>query len=81
MTTDCSTQGTLFPDIAGRDAVARFDAGEVTSSAGVLLLERTDRRVDLLRRFAAGFRDHRAARRIEHTVEHMVRQRVLNTDF
>ncbi len=76
MNTDCSTQGTLFPGIAGRDAVARFDAGAVTSSAGVLLLERTDRRLGLLRRFASCFRDHRAARRVEHTVEQMVRQRV-----
>lgn len=76
MKTDCSTQGTLFADIAGRDAVARFDAGDVTSSAGVLLLERTDRRLDLLRRFAGCFRDHRAARRVEHTVVQMVRQRV-----
>jgi hypothetical protein len=76
MKTDCSTQGTLFDGIAGRDAVARFDAGEVTSSAGVLLLERTDRRLGLLSRFAACFRDHRDPRRVEHTVEQMVSQRV-----
>ena len=76
MQTDCSTRGTLFDGIAGRDAVARFDAGAVTSSAGVLLLERTDRRLNLLRRFAGCFRDHRDARRVEHTVDQMVRQRV-----
>ena len=76
MKTDCSTQGTLFADVAGRDAVVRFDAGAVTSSAGVLLLERTDRRLGLLRRFAGCFRDHRARGRVQHTVLEMVRQRV-----
>lgn len=76
MKTDCTSQGTLFPGIAGRDAVARFDAAAVTSSAGVLLLERTDRRLDLLPRLAACFDDYRDERRVEHTVEQMVRQRV-----
>jgi DDE family transposase len=76
MKTDCSTQGTLFDAIAGRDVVARFDAGEVTSSAGVLLLERTDRRTRLLLRFARCFRDHRNPRLITHTVQEMVSQRV-----
>ena len=76
MKTECSTQRMLFDGVAGRDAVVRFDAGEVTSGAGVLLLERTDRRVRLLSRFAACFRDHREPRRIAHTVQQMVSQRV-----
>jgi hypothetical protein len=76
MKTECNTQGVLFDGVAGRDAVARFDAGEVTSSAGVLLLERTDRRTRLLSRFAKCFRDHRDPRLITHTVQQMVSQRV-----
>lgn len=76
MSAECSTTGTLFPDIAGRDAVVRFDAGDVTSDGGVVLLERADRRTDLMRRFALCFRDHRNPERIEHTVRQLVTQRV-----
>jgi len=76
MKTDCSASGTLFPDIAGRDAVVRFDAGAVSTDGGVLLLERTDRRVRLLSRFAAAFRDHRDPSRVTHTVRELVTQRV-----
>jgi hypothetical protein len=59
MRAECSSQGALFPDVAGRDAVVRFDTGDVTSNGGVLVLERADRRVKLLSRFAACVRDHR----------------------
>ncbi len=76
MTTDCSPQGTLFAGICGRTAVTRFDAGTLTSDGGVLLLERVDRRIDLLSRFARCFGDHRDPRRVEHTVGQMLRQRV-----
>ena len=76
MRAECITTGTLFPDIAGRDAVVRFDAGDVTSDGGVLLLERADRRIDLTRRAALCFRDHRSPERIEHTVRQLVAQRV-----
>lgn len=76
MSAECSSEGTLFPDVAGRTAVVRFDAGEVTSNGGVLVLERVDRRIGLLRRFAACFRDHRDPERVEHTALELVKQRV-----
>src|SRR5437016_13035659 len=76
MRAECNSQGTLFPGVAGRDAVVRFDAGDVTSDGGVLMLERADRRVGLMSRFAACFRDHRDADRVEHTARQLVTQRV-----
>jgi len=76
MSAKCSTQGTLFPGVAGRDAVVCFDAGDVTSNGGVLMLECADRRIELTSRFAACFRDHRDPDRIEHTARHLVAQRV-----
>ena len=76
MSTECNSQKLLFEGVAGRDAVVSFDAGEVTSNGGVLMLERADRRVDLTSRFAACFRDHRDADRVEHTVRQLVAQRV-----
>ncbi len=56
--------------------VARFDGGAITSDAGGLLLRETDRRIDLLRRFAACFEDRRDPERIEHRVGELVSQRV-----
>jgi hypothetical protein len=76
MSTKCSTQGVLFPGVAGRDAVVHFNAGDVTSNGGVLMLERADRRIGLMSRFAACFRDHRDPDRVEHTARHLVSQRV-----
>ncbi|HZM35149.1 MAG TPA: transposase, partial [Burkholderiales bacterium] len=76
MRTECNSQGTLFPGVAGRDAVVQFNAGAVTSNGGVLLLERVDRRIGLTSRFAACFRDHRDPSRVEHTVRELVAQRV-----
>jgi hypothetical protein len=76
MSTKCSTQGVLFPGVAGRDAVVQFNAGDVTSNGGVLMLERADRRIGLTPRFAACFRDHRDPDRVEHTARQLVAQRV-----
>ena len=76
MSTKCSTQGVLFPGVAGRDAVVQFNAGDVTSNGGALMLERADRRIGLMSRFAACFRDHRDPDRIDHTARHLVSQRV-----
>src|SRR5438477_2354295 len=76
MRAECNSQGTLFPGVAGRDAVVQFNAGDVTSNGGVLLLERADRRVGLTARFAACFRDHRDQDRVEHTARQLVAQRV-----
>jgi hypothetical protein len=76
METECSGEGTLFPDVAGREALVRFNADAVTSNGGVLVLERADRRVKLLSRFATCFRDHRDPDRVEHTARQLVAQRV-----
>jgi len=76
MRAECNTQGTLFLGVAGRDAVVRFDAGDVTSNGGVLMLERADRRIGLTSRFAECFRDHRDQDRVEHTARQLVTQRV-----
>jgi hypothetical protein len=56
--------------------VADFHGGVVTSDGGSLLLRETERRINLLPRLAACFRDYRDQNRIEHTVESMIGQRV-----
>jgi hypothetical protein len=76
MPTDCSADLFGFAPVEGRQVVAGFDGGAVTSDAGALLLGATDRAIGLIGRFAACFEDDRAAGLVEHTVETMVAQRV-----
>jgi hypothetical protein len=77
MRTDCSSDLFGFAPVEGRRVEAAFDGGRMTSDAGVLLLGRADRRLGLLRRFAACFVDGRSSRDVEHTIERLVGQRVL----
>jgi hypothetical protein len=53
-----------------------FDGGTITSDAGGLLLREVEKRTGIIQQFAACFRDHRRAERIEHGVEELVAQRV-----
>ncbi|HEY2528101.1 MAG TPA: IS1380 family transposase, partial [Xanthobacteraceae bacterium] len=48
MQTECSAEQLDFGIVEGREVVAAFDAGLVTSDAGALLLGATDRAIDLI---------------------------------
>ena len=76
MPTECSADLFGFARVEGRAVVASFDGGALTSDAGALLLGATDRAIGLVERFAACFRDARAAGLIEHEVRPLVGQRV-----
>lgn len=68
MTTDCIAEQLEFQG---------FDGGTLTSDGGVLLLGEVERRRGVLRQFSACFQDHRNPDLLEHSVEELVRQRVL----
>lgn len=74
--TECSQQSFGFEEHFSREITGRFDGGQQTSDGGGLLLRETDRRLNLLPRFAACFVDGRDAGRIEHSVGEMTSQRV-----
>jgi len=74
--TECNQRSFQFEAHFSKQVTARFDGGQQTSDAGAVLLRETDRRLNLLSRFAACFVDGRNAARIEHRVEEMVAQRV-----
>ena len=76
MQTECSAEQFDFGRVEGREVVAAFDAGLVTSDAGALLLGAADRGIDLIGRFAKCFCDRRRAELIEHAVVTLVGQRV-----
>jgi hypothetical protein len=57
--------------------VGAFDGGVISSDAGALLLGAADQAIALVDRFAACFSDGRNPALIEHTLETLVRQRVV----
>ena len=65
-----------FAPVEGREVVAAFDAGAITSDAGALLLGATDRAIGMMDRFALCFHDVRCPELIEHEVVTLVGQRV-----
>jgi hypothetical protein len=66
MPTECSPALFDFLPVEGRQFVASFDGGAITSDAGALLLGQTDRAIRLTERFAACFTGTRAAELVEH---------------
>jgi hypothetical protein len=76
MQTECYPDLFGFAPVEGRQVVASFDGGEITSDAGGLLLGATDRAVNVIGRFEGCFRDARCPEFIEHAVRTLVGQRV-----
>jgi len=77
MPTECNPALFEFAPVAGRQVVAGFDGGAITSDAGALLLGETDRAIRLTEWFAACFTDARAAELVEHQIATLVRQRII----
>jgi NAD(P)-dependent dehydrogenase (short-subunit alcohol dehydrogenase family) len=76
MQADCSAGLFGFAPVEGREVVAAFDGGAMTSDAGALLLGAADRAIKLVERFAECFHDVRRPELIEHEVATLVGQRV-----
>ena len=76
MPTECSRDLFGYEVVEGRQVMAAFDGGQVTSDAGALLLGAANRALGLVRRLAGCFTDGRAPELVEHTVETMLMQRI-----
>src|SRR5919107_480040 len=70
MPTECNRDLFGYEVVEGRQVVAAFDGGAVTSDAGALLLGATDRAIGLVTRFAACFDDGRDQAQVEHCSEY-----------
>jgi hypothetical protein len=75
--TECSVEQLSFQGVGKRQIVARFDGGQLSSDGGGLLLRETERRTDLLKRFAACFHDYRNPLLVEHSLKSLISQRVI----
>jgi hypothetical protein len=76
MGTECNQFVFGFHPLKHREIRAQFDGGAITTEGGGLLLREVEKRIGIVRQFAACFRDYRDPDLIEHTVEELVAQRV-----
>jgi len=76
MQTECTPDIFGFEAVAGREVVAAFDGGAITSNAGALLLGATDRAIGMVGRLASCFVDRRSRAHVEHSVTTLVGQRI-----
>ena len=76
MSTECNQFVFGFHPLKHREIRAQFDGGAITSEGGGLLLREVEKRIGIVRRFAACFRDYRNPDLTEHTVAELVAQRV-----
>ena len=77
MGTECTAGRLELSGLGRRAVVAEFDGGDISSDGGGLALREVEERFGILARLARCFTDRRDPRRVEHSLETLVRQRVL----
>ena len=71
-----SSQPMLFQPVASLQVQADFSGGHLSSDGGALLLRQIDRGLGVCRALAQCFQDHRNPIWVEHSVQHLVSQRI-----
>lgn len=66
-----------LPSLGGKKVIAAFDGGLISSDGGVLLLAGLDKKIGLIETLAALMPDHRNPLLITHSMEDILRARVL----
>lgn len=77
MKTECTAGQLEFHGLGRRAVVGKFDGGKISSDSGGLLLREVEQRTGILSRLSGCFVDHRDPDQIEHTVESLIKQRVM----
>lgn len=72
----CTTKTIEFSRCKRRKIQVNFDGGEITSDAGVMLLNQADKILQLTSRIASTTNDPRNPKKITHTIQDMLRQRI-----
>lgn len=62
--------------LKGKELIANFDGGIITSDAGIVLIAELDEKLKITARFAECFQDHRNLSYIDYSVHQLLAQRV-----
>ncbi|HEY9849778.1 MAG TPA: transposase, partial [Leptolyngbyaceae cyanobacterium] len=60
--------------IKGKEIIANFSGGRITSNAGIVLIAELDKKLKISHRFADSFQDYRNSSYIDYSVEQLVTQ-------
>lgn len=74
--TDCMPNQFNFGTLQGRQVIANFEGGRITSDAGIVLMAELDKNLGLTARFAECFRDYRNSSYVDYSVHELLAQRV-----
>ncbi len=74
--TQNTTQTMIFKDFFGKKILVDFNAGQVSSDGGLLLLRQTETRLKLIDRVSAVLHDRRNPAYIKHGLKQLLSQRV-----
>lgn len=74
--TECISHQFNFGNLKGRQVIANFEGGRITSDAGIVLMAELDKKLGLTARFAECFRDHRNLSYVDYSVIELLAQRV-----
>ena len=77
MKTECTAGQLEFHGLGRRTVVGEFDGGRISSDSGGVLLREVEQRTHIVKRLGECFVDHRNPDQIEHTVESLIKQRVM----
>ena len=73
--TNCTKKILKFLSFKKRKVIADFSGGSITSDAGVLFLRQEDINLQLTKKIAKCFVDHRDSNKIKHSIHKMIKQR------
>lgn len=74
--TECIPEQFSFGKVKGRNIIANFKGGTLTSDGGLVLVAELDKKRQITARFADCFNDYRRQGYVEHSVTDLVAQRV-----
>ena len=77
MNTECTAEQLKFHSLGRRVVVGKFDGGKISSDSGGQLLREVEQGTHILKRLAGYFVDHRNVAQIEHSLESLIKQRVM----
>ena len=77
MNTQCTSKTFQIRTKLAKELVLDFQGGEITSDAGLPLLNAVEQKLTLFDRLASCFKDYRDSKRVEHSTRDLLAQRIL----